>query len=582
MHSFEFDTNSFLQGFRVELDGIGSTLASFPGVTRATALLIDGQVHGFVSPAHHDVSAVLEHTKKSQPYYAVPTKVHVLAHLPSTANGKIDKKALKVIATTEVIEVIEVSEKTTDPELALETLSNRSMPSNTTSARTSSEEKKDLHSTLPEKSHGQPIRGLRHKIFIIYRQLFSIIWLINIAALIALILTHGGNTWFTILPAANFVACVLIRQDTVINILYTVFCSVPKSAPLWIRTRCAEIYHLGGVHSGAGIFTTIWIWISTIRSTIEHVTDGSMTHLNPNALAVLVLSWMLCALTLCLVAFAYPGFRKKYHNTFEQIHRFIGWTTLIIFWIRTVLSIDGERTQELGMALVQNPVFWILIIATLSIASSWFYLRKVPVEAEVLSNHAVRLHFDYTTPVNGSFTRLSRRPLLEWHSFAVIPKPKPSGKGYSLIVSNAGDWTKNSIQNPPTHIWVRSLPTCGVMRITTLFNRVVIICTGSGIGPVLGHVTHPSCPTQLIWSTPNPEATFGKGIIDSIKGACPEAVIHDTRSQGRPDLVKMGFNMAKNFGAEAVVIIANEKITKKVVYGLQTRGVPAYGAIWDS
>merc|ERR1712000_568484 len=163
-----------------------------------------------------------------------------------------------------------------------------------------------------------------------------------------------------------------------------------------------------------------------------------------------------------------------------------------------------------------------------SVASSWFFLRKVHVETEVLSTHAVRLHFDYITPVNGSFTRLSERPLLEWHPFATIPQPKSSGKGYSLIVSNAGDWTRR--------------------RIDTLFNRVVLIATGSGIGPVFGHIAQPSCPTQLIWSTRDPESTFGEDIVRTIRRNIPDAVIHDT----------------------------------KVVYGLQTRGVPAYGAIWDS
>jgi ferredoxin-NADP reductase len=120
------------------------------------------------------------------------------------------------------------------------------------------------------------------------------------------------------------------------------------------------------------------------------------------------------------------------------------------------------------------------------------------------------------------------------------------------------------------------------MRIATCFNRVVLIATGSGIGPLLGHIQAPSCPTQLIWSTPKPEETFGKALCDTIRKKVPNAVIHDTRTQGRPDLVKMGYNMAKGFGAEAVIIIANEKITKKVVYGLETRGIPTYGAIWDS
>ncbi|KAG9257212.1 putative NRPS-like enzyme [Emericellopsis atlantica] len=585
-----------VKGFRVELDGISATLASFPGVTRATALLIDGQIHGFVSPDHLDTVSILDHTKKSQPYYAVPSKIILLSHLPSTANGKIDKKALMTMHVAE--EPVQrpevepkpavVSEKVVDLEAAVETRSisgtSVSATSLTTTTTSTTVDKKDLSADIPDKRRGRPWRGLRHRVFIIYRQLFSLMWLLNTGFLVALLVTDGGYSWLNLLVAGNLVVCILIRQELVINALYTIFCSVPKGCPLWIRSRCAEIYHLGGVHSGAGICATAWLLISTVRATWDRVADGTLNQLNPNALAVLVLSWILCILCVCMVGFACPGFRKRYHNQFERIHRFVGWTTLVIFWVRAVLSVDGERgrAQELGHALAKSPIFWILIVATLSVASSWFFLRKVRVETEVLSNHAVRLHFDYTTPVNGSFTRLSERPLLEWHSFATIPKPKASGKGYSLLVSNAGDWTCRCIENPPTQMWVRGLPTCGVMRIATLFNRVVIIATGSGIGPVLGHIGQPSCPTQLIWSTKDPESTFGENVSRTIRRNIPDAVIHDTKVNGRPDLVRMGFNMATNFGAEAVIIIANEKITKKVVYGLQTRGVPAYGAIWDS
>ena len=34
--------------------------------------------------------------------------------------------------------------------------------------------------------------------------------------------------------------------------------------------------------------------------------------------------------------------------------------------------------------------------------------------------------------------------------------------------------------------------------------------------------------------------------------------------------------------AEAVIVIANKKLTWQVVYGMESRGIPAYGAIWDS
>ncbi|PNY29399.1 Nonribosomal peptide synthetase 5 [Tolypocladium capitatum] len=573
-----------VKGFRVELDGVSSSLASAPGISRATALLVDGEIHGFVVPSKQDVEAILDHARNLQPYYAVPNKVHQLDEFPTTANGKIDKKALRALAAETDVDETQ-PDSPTKPASECGTLVETRSISSSSTTQTAASEELDLHLSddVPEKQWPQPLRGLRHRILIVYRLLFSIVGLFNIGALIAIILVRPNPEWLGTLTAANLITAVLVRQDAVINMLYTVFCSVPKAAPLWMRASCAKIYHLGGVHSGAGVCATSWLLASTVRSTVAYA-QGSPT----DSLATLVVSWLLSALCCTIVGFAWPTFRKLHHNLFERLHRFLGWTALCLFWVRTVLSVRDATAadEDLGLALIRSPGFWMLGVATFSIASSWFFLRKVPVNAVPLSDHAIQLNFDYTVPVNGSFTRISTRPLLEWHSFATIPQPQPSGlagePGYSLVVSNAGDWTKALIRSPPTKLWVRGLPACGVMRIATLFNRVVVIATGSGIGPLLGHISQPSCPTQLIWSTPNPEKTFGKGIIDTIRRSIPNAVIHDTKVKGRPDLVKMGYNLARDFGAEAVIIIANEKITKKVVYGLETRGIPAYGAIWDS
>ena len=56
----------------------------------------------------------------------------------------------------------------------------------------------------------------------------------------------------------------------------------------------------------------------------------------------------------------------------------------------------------------------------------------------------------------------------------------------------------------------------------------------------------------------------------------------DTRTHGKPDMVKLTYKLVREFDAEAVVIISNPTLTYKVVYGLASRGIPAYGAIWDS
>nr|RBQ86387.1 hypothetical protein FVER53263_20296 [Fusarium verticillioides] len=568
-----------VKGFRVELDGISASLASAPGVSRAAALLIDGEIHGFTTPRRCDATTTIKHVQQHQPYYAVPTHLHLLDELPSTPNGKVDKGKLKALALAKQSVATQPYEKEGVHDNHVELKSQSSMSSLSTLT-----EKIDLERGLPDKTLARPLRGLRHRIFIAYRTLFSLIGLLNLAALICVVALQLKAEWLGIITAINLVIAVLVRQDAVINILYTIFCSVPKHLPLGIRKRCAKIYHLGGVHSGAGVCATAWLVISTVRGTLCNA--GFCEGHAIGSLATQVVSWALCGLLCSMVATAWPSFRKQYHNFFERFHRFAGWTSLGLFWARTILAINDSRPQHqgLGIAAVKTPDFWLLVVATLSIASSWFFLRKVPVEAEVLSDHAVRLHFDYTVPVNGTFTRLSRRPLIEWHSFATIPNPQPNqhAKGYSLVVSNAGDWTRSCIQNPPSSIWVRGVPTCGVMRIATLFNRIVVVATGSGIGPLLGHIVHQTCPTQLIWSTSRPEESFGKELVGQVRDAIPDAVIWNTKTQGRPDLVQMGYNLAKSFDAEAVIIIANEKITKKVVYGLETRGVPAYGAIWDS
>ena len=50
----------------------------------------------------------------------------------------------------------------------------------------------------------------------------------------------------------------------------------------------------------------------------------------------------------------------------------------------------------------------------------------------------------------------------------------------------------------------------------------------------------------------------------------------------RPDMVSLTYQLVLESNAEAVFIISNPKVTQKVVYGMETRGIPAYGAIFDS
>lgn len=113
---------------------------------------------------------------------------------------------------------------------------------------------------------------------------------------------------------------------------------------------------------------------------------------------------------------------------------------------------------------------------------------------------------------------------------------------------------------------------------------MVIVATGSGIGPVLSLLKGvPNMRNvRILWSTKDPLAHYGQGVIDDVLATDPNAVIINTTICKRPDLLEQAHSMYVDSGAEAVFVISNPHVTRKTIYGLESRGVPAFAPIFDS
>lgn len=417
-----------------------------------------------------------------------------------------------------------------------------------------------------------------------YNRLIALVLLVNLAFL-AFGLSRGA--WWTAtgvaldgiadLVLANLSLAILIRQPYVINALFKLATSAPTSWPLSIRRVLGKVYHFGGLHVGGAVAGTLWFAVFAASATY-HLASG-LPGVSVGMIAVI---YALLAVLVMVVVTALPAIRARFHDLFERSHRFGGWAALLLFWVQTVLFISAQPGDlPLASALLSAPRFWVLVLLTASIALPWLRLRRVPVEIVRPSSHVALARFDYgVTPFAGSSTTLSRNALLEWHSFANVPAPDEAG--FRLTISRAGDWTGRLIDDLPSHLWVKSIPTAGVGNVDKLFKRVVWVATGSGIGPCLPHLLAKEVPARLVWSTRSPRATYGDALIGEILGAQPDAVIWDTDTNGRPDLVALAYEAYRAFDAEAVICIANKKLTWRVVSGMESRGIPAYGAIWDS
>lgn len=85
------------------------------------------------------------------------------------------------------------------------------------------------YATLPKKDDVRPLRFLRHRVFTLYRKLFSVVLVTNLALF----------TWFVVRGAnakevagavvANLFVSIIHRQEYVINAYFWLFTRVPLS-----------------------------------------------------------------------------------------------------------------------------------------------------------------------------------------------------------------------------------------------------------------------------------------------------------------------------------------------------------------
>lgn len=422
---------------------------------------------------------------------------------------------------------------------------------------------------------------IRYFILDVYRRLFSLVFLANVGIFIAIMITDRKLLALVNATAANLMACGLARQPLVVNSIFKAVCSIPRTAPLRLRLLAAKAHHYGGVHSGCGIASLVWYTGFVGMMSREFWSSGQTS---PITMPAVVLSYIIIALLLAIIMVAFPTFRVRKHDYFELIHRFSGWLVVALFVALLFVFCDDFSKvshQPLGIFLVKLPAFWFLVITVMAIVHPWLLLRKVPVEPEYLSSHAIRLHFSHTSTSFGKGIQVSTYPLRDWHAFATFPDI--DGKGFSSVVSKAGDWTSACIANPPTHLWKRGVLIHGFAYVMRVFQRIIVVTTGSGMGPCLSFLGDENRPDiRVVWQTRSPLKTYGQGVLDMVAILDPNAIVIDTDRSARIDMVPIIRRLVKEHRAEAVCVVSNPVVTTRVVYELEKTGTPAFGPIFDS
>ncbi|RZC74288.1 hypothetical protein C5167_049771 [Papaver somniferum] len=372
-------------------------------------------------------------------------------------------------------------------------------------------------------------------LFTVYKRLFVVCFTLNI---IGIVLAAVGRFPYAkekaaLFSIANILALVLCRSEAILRVVFMLAVKVLGRSWISVQIRTATtsfLQCLGGVHS------------------------------------------------------AFPLVRHLHHNVFERTHRFAGWTSLLLVWVFIVLTNSYEPYQKTNdfssSRFIKTQEFWITLVITIVIILPWLTVRRVPVRISTPSNHASIIKFEGGIKA-GILGRISPSPFSEWHAFGIIS----DGKNEHMMLAGAvGDFTKTLVSNPPSHLWVRGVHFAGLPYLVNMYERVVLVATGSGICVFLSFLLQPSrADVCVIWVAKGIEQNFGKEIQQMMSGFPKDKVIvHDTAVLGRPNVAKLSIDAAKKWDAQVVIVTSNPEGSRDVVDACKGAGIPAFGPIRDS
>jgi hypothetical protein len=434
----------------------------------------------------------------------------------------------------------------------------------------------------------------------VYRIFHTLILVVNVTG-IGFTLSYKWDTGrerAATFGVANVLAALLARNEVFLRFVYWVLLLVfSRWPPVWFRYGLSQfMLNIGGFHSGFAVSGTLWV----VAAVVEFYRQGAPI-IHPSILALSVVS---LAGLLAVCASAWPSLRLNHHNVFENIHRLIGWSSLVILWVLVGLADSWQSLPPRTFSatrLASKPDIYMVTAITIIIFLPWTSVRKVPVDARVLSRSVVQLNFPGQGCGPGLFARIARHPLHDSHAFGITSFGPDTGSHY-LIVVGQGDFTRDLIANPPTQLWTRQFKFAGLPYLTSMFRSGLYVVTGTAIGVGLSFILqpHPRSRWHLLWIAAHIEETYEDTVLADLQKAIAAqaeargekvdpsdpydglVTVWDTRKRGRPELGQFVVDTVKAQSSEVVICTSNPKGTADILRSCRQQGIPASGPIWDS
>ena len=322
--------------------------------------------------------------------------------------------------------------------------------------------------------------------------------ILNITLILIWNYTHNSKhpiiqlTELGYLAVGPVLCCALIRDKIFLWIIYWI---IKQTVKLTCFTKEGR-YHLfrsadciGGLHSSFGVTGLIWNIIYAFG------TYHRERYINWRVSTAFCLP--IIFISICFIGL--PCFRHWFHNSFERIHRYLSWFSLIVLIIHVILVNIHQYNMNLltwNDFYKNTPIIFTIFLIVITIYP-WLIIHYIKGNNIKVypANKSVAIILPIKSPI-GSVCKLSL-DWIEFHVMGICPFGNTKDEAKSLILmKNLGDWTgyilhkslNGDIYNH--NFWCHRIKSPNFTQGLYNWNRVFFMVTGSGIYNIIDIYCH--------------------------------------------------------------------------------------------
>eukprot|EP01029_Cantina_marsupialis_P002118 TRINITY_DN11934_c0_g1_i1.p1 TRINITY_DN11934_c0_g1~~TRINITY_DN11934_c0_g1_i1.p1 ORF type:complete len:295 (+),score=15.17 TRINITY_DN11934_c0_g1_i1:1-885(+) len=287
-------------------------------------------------------------------------------------------------------------------------------------------------------------------------------------------------------------------------------------------------------------------------------------------------------------------FRRKNHNTFENIHRYFGYTAIFLITIY-YLQINFAFGHNLFQTMTK-PHFLLICLVILLLVTPWIGTKSVYPKIVHKGPHVIGIKIN-GQPSYGTYSKITLANGY-YHPFGDSMINFSDLENRTLYITPSGDRTKkivndaNKGENLLDKCTIKKQRNKGFMFNHSVYDHVLIVVTGGGIAPIIPClVLNKKTKIDVLWIGREQDKEFTKELLADLTNKIKDQEIGlhilDTTTKELKGLktdyyINLTLKACRHYKPEAVFVMSNQNFTVDMIYALKKQNIKAYGANFDS